>query len=97
MPDVGKTYDFPDDGGASFHAPSRSSLARNPVKVGTKAEASAPPAIRLKSTSGMVMAALKESISMPVPKARATSIWRTNPTTLLNIKATITVPAARAI
>jgi len=81
----------------AFQAPWCSPRVRNPVKVGMKAEASAPPATRLKSRSGIRAAALKASISGPVPKAPETSTWRIRPVRLLKIKAAITVPAARAI
>ncbi len=68
-----------------------------PVKVGKNADASAPPATRLKSVSETRLAALKASISACVPKAPATRTWRSSPVRLLSTKATITVPAARAI
>ena len=75
----------------------RSPFARKSVTVGTKAEASAPPAIRLKRMSGKVEAALYASMTSCVPNALDTRIWRTRPTRLLNTKAAITVLAARAI
>ena len=52
---------------ASRHAPSSSFLARNAAKTGMKAEPSAPPATRLKSSSGTRWAARKESNSRLAP------------------------------
>src|SRR3990172_2614406 len=75
----------------------RSSLAKKAVNVGTKAEARAPPAIRLKSKSVKVEAALKASSTFSVPKALKIRIWRNSPVRLLNTKAAMIVPAARAI
>ncbi len=82
---------------ASRQASRLSPWVSNPVKAGKNAEANAPPAIRLKSVSETRLAALKASISACVPKAPATRIWRSKPVRLLRTKATITVPAARAI
>jgi hypothetical protein len=55
---------------ASFQARSRCSCASSPVKVGMNAEPNAPPAIRLNSSSVTRLAALNESRSALVPKAR---------------------------
>ena len=82
---------------ASFQAPRWSSLVRKPVKVGMKAEARAPPATRLKSSSVMRLAALKESRSAEVPKALVRTVLRSTPIRLEKTKAAITVRAARAI
>ncbi len=75
----------------------RSPFAKKSVTVGTKADASAPPAIRLNNRSGKVAAALNASMTSCVPNARETRTWRTRPTRLLNTKAAMTVAAARAI
>lgn len=82
---------------ASFQADAWSSFVRKAVNVGTKAEARAPPANRLKSRLGNMFAVLNASMAFVVPKARVARICRTNPASWLRAKANITVPAARAI
>jgi hypothetical protein len=82
---------------ASLQAPRRSSRVRKPVKVGINAEPSAPPAIKLNSSSVTRLAALNESSSALVPKAWVMTIPRTTPTRLLMMYASITRLAARAI
>jgi hypothetical protein len=82
---------------ASRQAPWRSLAVSRLVKVGIKAEASAPPATRLKSVSDTRLAALKASMAELVPKAFSTTTWRIRPIRLLRMKAAMTSPAARAI
>jgi len=68
---------------ASRQAASRSPRARKPVKTGMKAEPSAPPAIRLKSNSGMRVAAKKASRSPDAPNVAPTRACRTSPSAAL--------------
>ena len=82
---------------ANLQAPLRSSFSRNSVSVGIKAEANAPPATKTNRISGIRSAALKASISTPVPNTRASKALRTSPTILLNTNPAMTTPAARAI
>lgn len=67
------------------------------MKVGTKAEANAPPAMRVNKISGRRLAALNASIWALVPKARETKTHLINPATLETTNAAMTVLAARAI
>jgi hypothetical protein len=67
------------------------------VNVGIKAELSTPPASKVKSVSDTRLAAIKEDSSALAPKVRATKMLRANPVSWLMMKASITVPAARAI
>jgi len=48
-------------------------------RTGMKAIASAPPEIKAKIRSGILLAALKASNSLDNPKARAMRTWRINP------------------
>src|SRR4030065_1798595 len=82
---------------ARRQAPSWSDCVRSLVKVGTKAYASAPPAIRVNSISGSRLAALKASIWALVPKVRETNTHVTSAARLERTNAAMTVPAARAI
>jgi len=68
---------------ASLQAPFWSLRVKKPVNIGINAEPSAPPAVRLKSSSVTRLAALKESRDTLVPKAFETTIPRTIPTIVL--------------
>jgi hypothetical protein len=81
---------------ASFQAEAFSSLARKPVKVGIKAELSAPAARSVNNVSATWLEAKKASNSKS-GKARATRIPRTRPVICPITMANMTVPAARAI
>ena len=81
---------------ASFQADVRSSFTSNPVKVGRKADPSAPAAIRLNRVSLTRLAVKKASRSV-AGKARAIRILLTSPAICPKTMANITVPAARAI
>jgi len=82
---------------ARRQAPEWSSRVRKPVNVGRKAEANAPPAIRLKRVSGSRLAAKKASRSPLVPKAREIRIELAKPVRLEATKPIITTLAARTI
>ena len=82
---------------ASLQAEFRSPLVNNPVKVGMKADPSAPPAMSRNKVSETRLAARKASISACVPNVVAFRIRLARLIKLLNNKAIITVPADRAI
>ena len=61
------------------------------------AEASAPPAIRLKRISGTLFAERNASSSAPVPNASEYSTRLTRPSRLESANPAMTMPAPRAI
>ena len=75
----------------------RFSFASKLVKVGIKADPSAPPATRVNRVSGIRFAVIKASMASEVPKALATRICLSKPVKLLITKADVTRLAARAI
>ncbi len=82
---------------ARRQAPASSSRARKVAKVGMKADASAPPAIRLNRISVSRLAALNASSSGFVPNAREISIVARMPMTLESAIPIMTTLVARAI
>ena len=82
---------------ASSQAFSRSPRVKSVVKVGMKADASAPPAINWYKISGRRLEALKASFETPVPKAHVISMEESKLNTWPSMMASITVPASRAM
>src|SRR6266853_7037007 len=75
--------------------PARPSCVREEVNTGMNAVESAPSARRRRRRLGMRKATKKASVTGPAPKARATTMSRTNPSTRLASVAAAMTPTAR--
>ena len=82
---------------ARRQAPERLFCVSRVANIGMKADAKAPPAIRLNKISGTLLAEKKASRETPVPKTPEYSMRLSRPIRLESANPAITMPAPRAI